>query len=421
MIHRLVLAGCQLVHECSNHDQRTLHGRRPGLSDATAAAAPTRQTPARQTPARRTTTRPPRLGTLTGLRFFGALAVVLCHVGATFTNANSLTVLTGYGYLGVTFFFMLSGFVLTWSSDGTPSPRRFLWARFSRVWPLQFLLTLVAFTVLAAQEQLPGPLGHVAEVLLLQAWSPRQGVYFGGNGVSWSLSCEMFFYLLFPLVVGPLGRLRRRGLVVTAGVTVTVMAVAPLVATALGTSASLSYWLFYIFPPYRFGEFLLGMVLARTVRLGFRVPRPGLAALGVAGGIALILWWLTEFSVRTGAAVDRPFVALLTLPLFALLLLAGTTSDLAGHRTGLNWWLPLRLGEWSFALYLVHKPLFLLTSGWGWWSNSGGIDGAAVFTAYLTLAVALAAVLHYSAERPLERYLRRTLPELHSRRTRAVA
>jgi peptidoglycan/LPS O-acetylase OafA/YrhL len=360
--------------------------------------------------AQRLTARPPRLGTLTGLRFFGALAVVLCHLGAQFTNAASLTVLTGYGYLGVSFFFMLSGFVLTWSANGVPAPRQFLWARFARVWPLQFLLTLVAFTVLAAQEQLPGTLGHVAEALLLQAWSPQQGVYFGGNGVSWSLSCEMFFYLLFPFVIGPLRRLRCRGLVITASVTLAIMAVAPLLASAMGTSESLSYWLFYIFPPYRFGEFLLGMVLARAVHLGFRVARPVLAALGAALGVGIVLWLLTAFTVRTGATVARPFVALLALPLFGVLLLAGTTSDLAGHRTGLNWWLPLRLGEWSFALYLVHKPLFLLTTDWGWWTNSGGLDGAAMFTAYLALAVLLAAVLHYGTERPIERYLRRALP-----------
>jgi peptidoglycan/LPS O-acetylase OafA/YrhL len=350
-------------------------------------------------------TRTPRLGSLTGLRFFGAVAVVFCHVGAQFTNATSLTVLAGYGYVGVSFFFMLSGYVLTWSAKNS-SPGRFLWTRFARVWPLQFLLALVAFTVLAAQEKLPGTLGHVADVLLLQAWSPRQGVYFGGNGVSWSLSCEMFFYLLFPLVIGPLSRLRGRGLAITAGVTVAVMTVAPLVANGMHMSGSLSYWLFFIFPPYRFGEFLLGMVLARAMTIGARLARPGLCALFAVGGLGLVMWQLTTFTEHTGSAVERPFVALLALPLFALLLLAAATSDLDGVRTGLNWWLPLRLGEWSFALYLVHKPLFLLTLAWGWWRQTGWLADGAAFTAFLLLTVGLAAALYYLTERPIERYLR---------------
>jgi peptidoglycan/LPS O-acetylase OafA/YrhL len=354
-------------------------------------------------PARR---RPPRLDTLTGLRFFGALAVVFCHVGAQFTNAASLTVLASYGYVGVSFFFMLSGFVLTWSAN-TPNPGRFLWMRFARVWPLQFLLAIVAFTVLATQEKLPGTIGHVADILLLQAWSPHQGVYFGGNGVSWSLSCEMFFYLLFPFVIGPLSRLRGKGLAVTAGITLVVMTVAPLVANGMHMSGSLSYWLFFIFPPYRFGEFLLGMVLARSVSIGARLSRPGLCALFAVLGLGLVMWQLTTFTVHTGDAVARPFVALLALPLFSLLLLAAATSDLDGQRTGLSWWLPLRLGEWSFALYLVHKPLLLLTLTWGWWQQTGWLADGAAFTAFVALAVALAAVLHYLTERPIERYLRK--------------
>lgn len=340
---------------------------------------------------------------MTGLRFFAALAVVFCHVGAQFTDRRSLTVLASYGYVGVTFFFVLSGFVLTWSAN-TTGVRRFLWLRFCRVWPLQFLLMVVAFTVLASREKVTGPLGHVADVLLLQAWSPQQGVYYGGNGVSWSLSCEMFFYLLFPFVIGPLSRLRARGLVVTGSATVLVLTMTPVLALNLHAQGFTTYWLFFIFPPYRFGEFLLGMVLARAVHLGLRMPMPGLAALGAVGGLGLVLWRLTEFTVRTGSLVSRPYVALLALPLFALLLLAGATADLAGRRTGLNWWLPVRLGAWSFALYLVHKPLFLLTQGW--WPGPGGLTGAAAGVVFVVAATALAAALHYVAERPLERYLR---------------
>jgi peptidoglycan/LPS O-acetylase OafA/YrhL len=53
-----------------------------------------------------------RLPSLTGLRIFGSVAVGLCHVGNGFANAPSLTVAAAYGYAGVSFFFMLSGFVL---------------------------------------------------------------------------------------------------------------------------------------------------------------------------------------------------------------------------------------------------------------------------------------------------------------------
>ncbi|HEX4224682.1 MAG TPA: acyltransferase [Pseudonocardiaceae bacterium] len=352
--------------------------------------------PAASAPSGRST----RLNTLTGLRFFAAIAVVLCHVTGAFTHSAPLTALSSYGYIGVSFFFMLSGFVLTWSAQ-RGSARRFLWMRFSRVWPLHFLLTMVAFTVLAAHEVLPGPVGHIAEILLLQAWSPQANVYFGGNGVSWSLSCEMLFYLLFPLVAPLLGRLRTRGLTITASTTIAAMVLAPLIATAAHASPDLSYWLFFIFPPYRFGEFLLGMLLARALRLGFRLPKPGTTTAAAVLALAIILFAFTIATVHTGIPIDRPFVALAVLPSFAVLLLAGATHDLARQRTWLNRPIPVRLGEWSFALYLVHKPLFLLTISWGWWH-----PGLTPLLAFGTLAVALAATLHHAVEKPVERYLR---------------
>jgi peptidoglycan/LPS O-acetylase OafA/YrhL len=350
-----------------------------------------------------------RLDTLTGMRFFAALAVVLCHVGATFNHNRWVTTATSYGYIGVSFFFLLSGFVLTWSAghrDRQPGAGRFLWLRFARVWPAQFVLVLIAFTVLAGQELLPGTLGKVSEVLLLQSWTPDQTVYFGGNGVSWSLSCEMFFYLAFPFVLPLLTRLRGRGLAVTAGATVAGLVAAPLLGAALGASANLSYWLFFVFPPYRFGEFLLGMVAARAVLLGWRIRRPAAPLLAGALGLAALVAALTWYTVR-GGVVDRPYVALLALPLFGLLVFGGTNLDLAGRSSWLNRGLAVKLGDWSYALYLVHKPLFLATLAWGWWTASGGVVGAADCLCLIVLAVALGAGVHVLIEKPVEGWLRK--------------
>jgi peptidoglycan/LPS O-acetylase OafA/YrhL len=306
----------------------------------------------------------------------------------------------------VSFFFLLSGFVLTWSCSQQPA-RRFWWLRIARVWPTQLVLALIALTVLATQERIPGTGGKVEELLLLQAWSKNQQVYYGGNGVSWSLSAEMFFYLLFPLAIIPLRRMRGRGLLLTAVVTVGIMLAAPLIATADGMSGATYAWCFFVFPPYRFAEFLLGMVLARAVLLGLRAPAPGWTWAAAALGLAGTVWGMTAYTVSSSVAIQRPFVALLVLPFFALLLLAGATQDLKQHKWWLSSWQLLRLGEWSFALYLVHKPVFLLTSRWHWWDNAGGVWGLAAFIAFLALAVAVAATVHYLVEKPVERGLRR--------------
>src|SRR6185437_10791959 len=90
------------------------------------------------------TAMPGRLDTLTGMRFLAALPIVFLHVGSSFFGLTPLRAAFGYGYVGVSFFFVLSGFVLTWSTDRIPA-RRFWWLRFARIWPAQALVAALVF------------------------------------------------------------------------------------------------------------------------------------------------------------------------------------------------------------------------------------------------------------------------------------
>jgi peptidoglycan/LPS O-acetylase OafA/YrhL len=350
-----------------------------------------------------------RLPSLTGLRIFGAVAVVLCHVGNGFTSSAPLTAAAAYGYAGVSFFFMLSGFVLAWSYVAGQPVRRFWWQRFSRIWPLQMVVMVFAWTALSAHERIPGAFGHVAEALLIQSWFPDRRIYAGGNGVTWSLSNEMFFYLVFPFAMSLLARLRARGLGAVAAATLAVMVGPPLILLLahIGVPDYLYYWLFFVFPPYRFCEFLLGMVLGRAMVLGLRIPVPIPSCLAATAGIGWVVWAMTSYTVDSGAAVPRPFVALLAVPFFALLLLASATRDLRPRR----WWLGSTamqlLGGWSYALYLIHAPTLVVTAPLGWWDNPCGLWGLADLAGFLALTLAIAAALHHLVEKPIERRLRR--------------
>jgi peptidoglycan/LPS O-acetylase OafA/YrhL len=66
----------------------------------------------------------------------------------------------------------------------------------------------------------------------------------------------------------------------------------------------------------------------------------------------------------------------------------------------------LRLGEWSYALYLIHAPTLVVTARWGWWNNPGGLRGLADLLGLLALCLTVAATLHYLVEKPVERGLR---------------
>ncbi|MFE2758203.1 acyltransferase family protein [Actinosynnema sp. NPDC059335] len=226
-----------------------------------------------------------RLPSLTGLRFLAAFVVFgfHLHAGGLFDGTGAEGVLAavfGQGATGVGFFFLLSGFVLTWSARPGVPARVALRRRAARVLPNHVVVWLVVFAGLAwagGASVLTGLLGLV----LLQAWVPVQSVYFGVNTPAWSLSCEAAFYTAFGWLLGLVDRIPPRRLRWAAGGLMAAVVAVP--AVALPMPAGLEYWFVYVFPVTRALEFVLGMVLARVVRAGRWVGR-GRAPAGAGGG-----------------------------------------------------------------------------------------------------------------------------------------
>ncbi len=351
-----------------------------------------------------------RLDSLTSLRYLAAAAVVVTHVNPYFLTSRWQLAATAYWYVGVSFFFVLSGFVLTWSCTWQPATT-FWWNRFSRIWPLQMTMMVIAYVFLWDAERHPtGPLGWVLQPFLLQGWDPDPNVFAGGNGPTWSLSCEFFFYAMFPLAILGVRRLRARGLAVTAAVTIAVMIAVPAVVGS-HVSAPIYNWLFFYLPGYRFGEFLIGMLLARATALGLRFRRPSIAYLLGWSGFAAWVAGVTAYTMdHHGDPVPRPFATLLVLPCFVLLLLAGASADLGGRARLMSSWLPVKLGEWSFALYMVHDPLVAVVTRHGWLRDHGNPAGLAPMVVFIAGCTLVAAVAHYVLEKPVERWLRARKP-----------
>src|SRR5262249_40103508 len=111
---------------------------------------------------------------------------------------------------GVCFFFVLSGFILTYVYPRFERPAEigtFLWARLARLWPVH--VAAMGFGLLLLPwhfwSQILACKGKVllAHLFLVQAWIPKCEYYFGINPVSWSISAEWLFYLCFPLFIMP--------------------------------------------------------------------------------------------------------------------------------------------------------------------------------------------------------------------------
>lgn len=194
-----------------------------------------------------------RLDSLTGLRFFAAMAVVVLHVTQSFSIPNLVEHAAGLGYTGVTFFFLLSGFVLAWSARADEKRRLFYGRRMARVWPAHVATTLLVIPIIYYSGREPNWVAFPLVVALAHILVPDSSWYMAFNGVSWSLSAEAFFYACFPFLLrfASVGRRRANMLGISAAALLIAVAVAVLIATP---DTKWGY-LLYINPLYRLGEF----------------------------------------------------------------------------------------------------------------------------------------------------------------------
>jgi peptidoglycan/LPS O-acetylase OafA/YrhL len=289
------------------------------------------------------------LPSLAGLRFVAALLVFgfHLHVMGLVTGGPARTALDwlfSQGAGAFSFFFMLSGFALTWSHRPTDTAARFWQRRIARIYPNHAATWLVALGLIVAHGGAVNPAVVVPNLFLVHAWIPDPKVFFGMNVVSWSLACEIFFYALFPLLRRALVRVPGRALwPATAGALAGVWLV-PLAVQPLPPAHR--YWVIWVCPLARLPEFVTGMLIARIVREG-RWP----AAWGVRP--AALLVGVTYLGSRW-LPQDLRLVAGLVVPL-ALCVGALAAGDASGRQNRWRRWRGLLvLGEFSYAFYLTH-------------------------------------------------------------------
>ncbi|KQP56672.1 acyltransferase [Agreia sp. Leaf283] len=343
----------------------------------------------------------PVLKTLTGLRFVAAFVVVGYHLSRYLLP--EIQPFAGLGYVGVTFFFVLSGFLLTWSFKQGDAKRRFYWKRFARIYPLFLLTTILAGALILARGQTLPLIKLPPVLLMIQSWIPPGDWHYAYNGVSWSLSDEAFFYLLFPLVV-PL--ILRQSLSTLARLSAILIVLMVAVAVAVIAILPEQTWgaLLYVNPAYRFGEFLLGVIAGCAFARGWR-PQFGFPVGAAIAVVCLIIDYAVALLVFP-RVLDMPFAIgdLIILPGVVAIVIGAASTDVAGKRTWLASKPFVKLGEWSFALYLIHELVIKLIVH----LLPGEDLGARLIGAIVAIAasLALAGLLYTFFERPVEKKLR---------------
>jgi peptidoglycan/LPS O-acetylase OafA/YrhL len=304
-----------------------------------------------------------RLPSLTGLRFVAAFAVVLAHtVGFVAFRAipheyDFSWVFFAAGNLAVSFFFILSGFILTKVAVPGDTPLLFWRRRIVKVFP-NHLVTLAATVALMAFAGVAVTVANtVPSIFLVQTWIPVEDVIHinGGNTPAWTLACEAFFYAMFPLLVLAIRKIRAERLWLWVGILVLAVVAVPFLGYQLPDQPIMQwdpipwwpYWFTYHFPVTRVLEFALGIVMAQIVIKGKWINLKLLPATGLV---------LVAFILSATLPGEFGRVAPAPLPM-ALFITAVAMTDMAGRRTVFSGRSMVWLGEISFALYLVHFPV----------------------------------------------------------------
>ncbi|OOE14590.1 acyltransferase family protein [Fictibacillus arsenicus] len=341
------------------------------------------------------------LDTLTSFRFFAALMVYLYHVGI---GADYKT-----GYLGVSFFFILSGFILVYNykeklNEFDPIQlKKFYIARVAKIYPIHLFTFLLAvpyyFFIPLKHESFLYIFQAITNIALIHSFIPFGNVSF--NGVSWSLSDEMFFYLLFPFIIYYGFKLSLVNSLKLIGAT---WIITLLLALYLPSESSFSQWFFYFFPGIRIIEFLGGMFLGAIylkVRRRFYKSFLLFSSLEVMSILFFITMVFISPQFTQNLRYGLIFIPSILLIIFVFAFQRGFLSKLFSNK------LFVYLGNISFSFYMVHN-LFLSYIMFLWKPN---IDQGFVILICLLLSTLSSSLLYHFLEEPMRKKVKAILEE----------
>ncbi len=336
------------------------------------------------------------LPALTGIRFLAAMQVVFFHFGANFALHRSafrpLSNLLANGWVAVTLFFILSGFILSYTYAGQgqrPGGKRRFWeARFARIYPVYLLSLLLS---LPFQNNLPAGLA-VSVLTMVQAWNPMHLEYaVAWNMTAWTLSIEAFFYIVFPFLLPVIERLSIGVLRILAGIT---LAVVVFGHTMTHSIEPISRMTFIPIPVFRFPEFFAGMVLGLLFLRSGKVRHSSLTVyLSLIAILAVLV------------SLHGAWLSLLVVPYAVLIYEMAANNSYLARVLGQKAF--ILLGGASYAVYLLQVPVRIwvhlaVTGTTDLTVNHAGID--AFLSPLILIGASIAAFLFW--EEPARKWLR---------------
>lgn len=342
------------------------------------------------------------------MRFIAALMVFCYHTSLGAPYLRLMGSNTAYGRwsqwaapaggLGVSFFFVLSGFVLTWSARDQDTPTAFWRRRFVKIYP-NYVVTWFLAGAIFAWSSTPA-LDVFLNLGMLTVWIPHFTTGFTGDSPNWSLGVEALFYLSFPLLYKAARRIREQDLKYWIGGVAAAVILIPTVGYAafssgppvpLGPFSEAQYYFSYVCPAPRLLEFALGILVARAVMAG-RWLDVGLLPSFVLLAAAYVLSLHVPYLYGQLSTCVIPV---------AMVIAAGAVADIKGRFSPFRSATMVWLGNISFAFYLVHFiTIRSMRTALGTKMYSTP-QTVLIDACSLAITVLAAAILYYAVERPL--------------------
>ena len=342
---------------------------------------------------------------LDGVRAVALLLVVIFHLDLGILPA---------GYLGVSVFFTLSGFLITslildeWHASGALDVASFYRRRLKRLVPAS-VATLVGVAVLAAAglvattSRLRGDV--IAAALNVFNWRELSSgqsyaqLFEQESPVAhfWSLAIEEQFYLVWPVVLLVALRLSRRRSVRAAVLSVCAVLFLAGAATAVLADPNVAYFATWT----RSAEIMAGAMLAVWTATSTRSDWPRWFSVLAVPALLVIVALAALSSPGEGWAYQG---GLVPFSLVSVALIAGLQVD-GPARRALSAAPLVAIGTVSYGLYLVHWPVFVVLN-----AERVGVDSWALAAIRLAVTAAIGVAMYVALERPIRRSARPALP-----------
>lgn len=335
---------------------------------------------------------------LNAARFFAALAIVIFHFGR-WSYPFNLPSLQSYVLLsttGVTLFFVLSGFIMMHVYGERLSKgldwqewKRFYRTRLARIVPVYLIALALAVGYAIYAKEVWTMKSLVLQALFLQAWVPHESLFLNFPG--WSLSVEIFFYALFPLLIFWLSKRTwpQRWYIASLVWLLSNLVTAAVFFLHTPTEELANIFLKF-FPLLHLNSFIIGIVAG----LWYQEAKKSLPRLLVAGAVAVLIIDPLLISNAYHPVQHNGLLA----PLFAIIIVGVAQSKKIANKV-LSF-RPLVIGgDASYGIYILQAPVY-------WWvydmykrvgiSDSLGEEGR--FFVYVAVLILLAVVSHQTFE-----------------------